>query len=123
MVIVGGPGGFGGFGPGGGLGGAGGGRGVRSRPPGTLRIPLLFTGLAAAWFLRPLVLRHERARWSVAVDALTRVGLGDMAEEPAGRLTYGQRRLLEVARIRVVNLMPALVIGPVIAGIFEVLFL
>ena len=34
----------------------------------------------------------------VAVDALTRVGLGDLAELPAGRLTYGQRRLLELAR-------------------------
>ena len=44
------------------------------------------------------MLRHERARWAVAVDALTRVGLGDLAEEPASRLTYGQRRLLELAR-------------------------
>jgi branched-chain amino acid transport system ATP-binding protein len=44
------------------------------------------------------VLRHERARWALAVDALTRVGLGDKAEQPAGRLTYGQRRLLELAR-------------------------
>jgi ABC-type branched-subunit amino acid transport system ATPase component len=26
------------------------------------------------------------------------VGLGDRAEQPAGRLTYGQRRLLELAR-------------------------
>ena len=57
-----------------------------------------FTGVMAAWFLRPLVLRHERARWAVAVDALTRVGLGHLAELPAGRLTYGQRRLLELAR-------------------------
>ena len=44
------------------------------------------------------MLRHERARWDVAIDALTRVGLGDLAEIPAGRLTYGQRRLLELAR-------------------------
>ena len=44
------------------------------------------------------MLRRERARWAIAVDALTRVGLGDLAEEPAGRLTYGQRRLLELAR-------------------------
>ena len=43
-------------------------------------------------------LRRERARWAIAVDALTRVGLGDLAEQPAGRLTYGQRRLLELAR-------------------------
>lgn len=56
------------------------------------------TGLAASWFLRPLMLRRERDRWGIAVDALTRVGLADLAEVPAGRLTYGQRRLLEVAR-------------------------
>ena len=42
---------------------------------------------------------QPRARpLGVAVDALTRVGLGDLAEQPAGRLTYGQRRLLELAR-------------------------
>jgi ABC-type branched-subunit amino acid transport system ATPase component len=57
-----------------------------------------YTGIFASWFLRPRMLRHERARWGVAIDALTRVGLGDLAEAPAGRLTYGQRRLLEFAR-------------------------
>lgn len=56
------------------------------------------TGVTASWFLRPLVLRHERARWGIAVDALARVGLADLAEEPAARLSYGQRRLLELAR-------------------------
>lgn len=56
------------------------------------------TGVTAAWFLRPAVLRRERARWGVAMDALARVGLADLAEEPAARLTYGQRRLLELAR-------------------------
>jgi len=56
------------------------------------------TGVLAAWFLRPLVVRREQARWAVAVDALTRVGLGQFAETPAARLTYGQRRLLELAR-------------------------
>jgi len=56
------------------------------------------TGVLAAAFLRPVVNRRERARWGVAVDALTRVGLGEMAELPASRLTYGQRRLLELAR-------------------------
>ena len=44
------------------------------------------------------MMRRERARWAIAIDALTRVGLGDLAEQPAGRLTYGQRRLLELAR-------------------------
>ena len=57
-----------------------------------------YTGIFASWFLRPLMLQRERQRWAIAVDALTRVGLGDLAEEPAGRLTYGQRRLLELAR-------------------------
>jgi ABC-type branched-subunit amino acid transport system ATPase component/ABC-type branched-subunit amino acid transport system permease subunit len=57
-----------------------------------------YTGVLASWFARPLVNRHERARWGAAVDALTRVGLGEMAEQPAARLTYGQRRLLEFAR-------------------------
>jgi ABC-type branched-subunit amino acid transport system ATPase component/ABC-type branched-subunit amino acid transport system permease subunit len=57
-----------------------------------------YTGLLAAWFLRPLMIRRERQRWAIAVDALERVGLGALAEEPAGRLAYGQRRLLELAR-------------------------
>ena len=56
------------------------------------------TGVTASWLLRPLVLRHERERWGVAVDALDRVGLAGFAELPAARLTYGQRRLLELAR-------------------------
>ena len=57
-----------------------------------------YTGILSSWFVRPIVNRHERARWARAVDALARVGLGDLAEVPAGRLTYGQRRLLELAR-------------------------
>ena len=57
-----------------------------------------YTGILASWFMRPVVNRRERARWGIAVDALTRVGLGTMAEQPAARLTYGQRRLLELAR-------------------------
>jgi ABC-type branched-subunit amino acid transport system ATPase component/ABC-type branched-subunit amino acid transport system permease subunit len=57
-----------------------------------------YSGILASWFLRPLVMRHERARWAMAIDALQRVGLARFAEEPAGRLTYGQRRLLELAR-------------------------
>jgi ABC-type branched-subunit amino acid transport system ATPase component len=61
------------------------------------------TGILASWFLRPLMVRRERARWATAVDALTRVGLGHLAEEPASRLTYGQRRLLEFARAVAAN--------------------
>jgi len=57
-----------------------------------------YTGILSSWFLRPAMLRHEHQRWAIAMDALSRVGLADLAEEPAGRLTYGQRRLLELAR-------------------------
>ena len=41
--------------------------------------------------------RHERARWDAANAALERVGLGDLADEPTTRLSYGQRRMLELA--------------------------
>jgi ABC-type branched-subunit amino acid transport system ATPase component len=56
------------------------------------------TGMLSSWFLRPSMLRHDEERWRRASDAIVRVGLGAHAEEPAGRLTYGQRRLLELAR-------------------------
>ena len=46
----------------------------------------------------PLRAAPRADRWAARSDALTRVGLGDLAETPAGRLTYGQRRLLELAR-------------------------
>jgi branched-chain amino acid transport system ATP-binding protein len=44
------------------------------------------------------MLRRERVRWSRAVAALDRVGLADRAEDEAGLLSYGQQRLLELAR-------------------------
>ncbi len=56
------------------------------------------TGIAASWLARPWVQRHERARWENAVAALEQVGLADLAEESTARLSYGQRRLLELAR-------------------------
>jgi ABC-type branched-subunit amino acid transport system ATPase component len=56
------------------------------------------TGITPAWFARPWMLRHEHARWDNAVAALERVGLGELGEESTGRLSYGQRRLLELAR-------------------------
>jgi branched-chain amino acid transport system ATP-binding protein len=40
------------------------------------------TGVFAAWFLRLLMLRSERARWNAAIDALTRVGLEHLAARP-----------------------------------------
>ncbi len=57
-----------------------------------------FTGVAAA-ILRPFVtLKHERARWAIAEDALDWVGLRHLADVKVAQLTYGQRRLLELAR-------------------------
>jgi ABC-type branched-subunit amino acid transport system ATPase component len=56
------------------------------------------TGIAAASFERLGVVRRDRARWESATLALERVGLTALAEEPTARLSYGQRRLLELAR-------------------------
>lgn len=58
-----------------------------------------FTGVMSSILLRPLVLRHERARWEKAAAALDRVGLLDVAEQPAGSLSYGAQRMLELARV------------------------
>lgn len=55
-------------------------------------------GIVGSWLDRLRMMRHERDRWAVAFEALRRVGLGELAEESAGLLTYGQQRLLEVAR-------------------------
>jgi ABC-type branched-subunit amino acid transport system ATPase component len=57
------------------------------------------TGLGAAWLARRPMLRRERARWARAQAALERVGLGDVADRPAGELAYGQQRMLELARV------------------------
>jgi ABC-type branched-subunit amino acid transport system ATPase component/ABC-type branched-subunit amino acid transport system permease subunit len=57
------------------------------------------TGISAACLLRPPMLRHERERWHRANLALERVGLVGLAEQSTARLTYGQRRLLELARV------------------------
>ena len=56
------------------------------------------TGLTSAFLARPWMMQRERARWARAADALARVGLLHLAEQPAARLSYGQRRLLELAR-------------------------
>ncbi|WP_406286592.1 ABC transporter ATP-binding protein [Embleya sp. NBC_00896] len=55
-------------------------------------------GLLAAWLLRPLMARVEQERLAGAQAALDRVGLGDRAELSAGVLTYGEQRLLDIAR-------------------------
>jgi ABC-type branched-subunit amino acid transport system ATPase component/ABC-type branched-subunit amino acid transport system permease subunit len=56
------------------------------------------TGITPACLERPAVVRRDRARWEAAAHALDRVGLTALAEEPTARLSYGQRRLLELAR-------------------------
>src|SRR5690606_28837301 len=58
-----------------------------------------YTGIFAATILRPLMMRHERRRWQRAAEALARVGLLDRAEESAAALSYGQQRMLEIARV------------------------
>jgi ABC-type branched-subunit amino acid transport system ATPase component len=57
-----------------------------------------FSGMTSSWFVRPAVDAHERARWGAARRSLEQVGLDALAEEPTARLSYGQRRLLELAR-------------------------
>jgi branched-chain amino acid transport system permease protein len=57
------------------------------------------TGFTASWLARPAMLRGERDRWARAQRALDRVGLGGLASEPADRLSYGQQRMLELARV------------------------
>jgi ABC-type branched-subunit amino acid transport system ATPase component/ABC-type branched-subunit amino acid transport system permease subunit len=57
------------------------------------------SGFFASWLARPAMLRAERERWAIASAALERVGLGELASEPASRLSYGQQRMLELARV------------------------
>jgi branched-chain amino acid transport system permease protein len=57
-----------------------------------------YTGIVSSTLLRPLMLRHEKQRWRRAAEALERVGLLERAEESAANLSYGQQRLLELAR-------------------------
>lgn len=55
-------------------------------------------GLSGAWVRRRSMWVHERQRWDRAVAALERVGLAAQATQSAGALSYGQQRLLELAR-------------------------
>jgi ABC-type branched-subunit amino acid transport system ATPase component len=57
-----------------------------------------YTGIFASTVLRPIMMRHEKARWHRACEALARVGLIEKAEYSAATLSYGQQRLLEIAR-------------------------
>jgi ABC-type branched-subunit amino acid transport system ATPase component len=56
------------------------------------------TGLWAAWGRRRRLIALERQRVEQARQALETVGLGVDQDELAYRLTYGQRRLLDLAR-------------------------
>jgi ABC-type branched-subunit amino acid transport system ATPase component len=62
-----------------------------------------FTGLTGSWVARRAMWRTERARWARAVEALDRVGLAHLAEHESSVLSYGQQRLLELARSLVGN--------------------
>ena len=53
-----------------------------------------------AWFRRPGMWRQERDRWAAARDALRFVGVEHLAHTQAGSLSYGQRRMLEIARAK-----------------------
>jgi ABC-type branched-subunit amino acid transport system ATPase component len=57
-----------------------------------------YRGVAGAWLARPAMWGHERRRWQHAMEALDRVRLAELARQPAALLSYGQRRLLELAR-------------------------
>jgi branched-chain amino acid transport system ATP-binding protein len=55
-------------------------------------------GLTGAWLARPAMWSHEKRRWDRGMEVLDLVGLAHFASTPAALLTYGQRRLLELAR-------------------------
>jgi branched-chain amino acid transport system ATP-binding protein len=57
-----------------------------------------FRGFLGAWPLRPTMWQHDRRRWQKGCDALETVGLMDKANLPAGGLSYGEQRHLEIAR-------------------------
>jgi len=54
--------------------------------------------IGAAWLRRRALLKAERRRWDEALRALDFVGLSERAQAPAGSLSYGERRRLELAR-------------------------
>jgi ABC-type branched-subunit amino acid transport system ATPase component len=53
----------------------------------------------ASWFGRRGMWRAERERWEAAADALRFAGLGDHHAAQGKSLSYGHRRLLELARV------------------------
>lgn len=55
-------------------------------------------GFVGAWITRPGMWRHDKERWAKASEALETVGLLEKANVPAGALSYGEQRHLEIAR-------------------------
>jgi ABC-type branched-subunit amino acid transport system ATPase component len=55
--------------------------------------------LPVAWFRRRAMFKAERERWDRAYEALKFVGLTRSTHVPAGALSYGERRRLELARV------------------------
>jgi branched-chain amino acid transport system ATP-binding protein len=55
--------------------------------------------VAAVCVRRRWLMRHERRRWQRANEALDFVGLADQANAEPGSLSYGYRRLVELARV------------------------
>jgi branched-chain amino acid transport system ATP-binding protein len=55
-------------------------------------------GPFAAWVNRPNMWKHDKGRWEEAAAALDEVGLLDRANLTANGLSYGDRRLVEIAR-------------------------
>ena len=77
-----------------------------------------FSGPLGALFLRPVMTRTEQARWRRAATALSSVGLSSAGSMPADLLTYGQRRLLELARVLIADPRTVLLDEPT-AGLNE----
>jgi len=55
-------------------------------------------GIAAAWLLRPRMWRLGAQRCGAAEEILQRLGILEVAAAPADTLSYGQRRLIALAR-------------------------
>lgn len=60
--------------------------------------PFLRTGFSAALLRTPAVVREEAAAERLALQQLKRVGLADCAEASAAALSFGEGKLLEIAR-------------------------
>jgi len=68
------------------------------------RHPRIRTNLLTSWLHLSQENREETAARAHALDLLDRLGLGDQAHLPAGKLSYGDQRRVEIAR--------ALALGP-----------